>query len=81
MFQALYANASAANQRLHSELTQLQQKRTMLMMEKDRLNQTLQVIFQFNHFPVDHYCPVTDSLTQGIQKLNYLDYGDTESLW
>lgn len=76
MFQALYAHASAANQHLHSEMAQLQQKKTILMTERDHLNQTLEIIFQFNNFPVDHFCPVTDSLTQGRQKLSHL-YGHT----
>ncbi|XP_041961974.1 asialoglycoprotein receptor 2 isoform X4 [Alosa sapidissima] len=52
-----YDNMSSAN-------LDLQKERNTLMMERDHLNQTLEVIFQFNVFPVDDYCPVTDNATQ-----------------
>ncbi|XP_062393710.1 asialoglycoprotein receptor 2-like isoform X2 [Sardina pilchardus] len=54
---ARYDNASAANQ-------DLQKERNTLMMERDHLNQTLEVIFQFRDFPVDHFCPVSDHVAQ-----------------
>ncbi|XP_062393707.1 C-type lectin domain family 4 member E-like isoform X2 [Sardina pilchardus] len=59
-----YENASAANQHLHVEMSQLQQEKKSLKMERDHLNQTLEVIFQFSVFPVDDYCPVTDHAAQ-----------------
>ncbi|XP_048117602.1 asialoglycoprotein receptor 2-like isoform X1 [Alosa alosa] len=57
MLQDRYDNMSSAN-------LDLQKERNTLMMERDHLNQTLEVIFQFNVFPVDDYCPVTDNATQ-----------------
>ncbi|XP_042565096.1 uncharacterized protein LOC116222358 [Clupea harengus] len=59
MSQARYENASAANQHLLSAMARLQQVKTTLMMERDHLNQTLEVIFQFSDFAVGHFCPVT----------------------
>ncbi|XP_062394811.1 asialoglycoprotein receptor 2-like isoform X2 [Sardina pilchardus] len=64
MLEARYENTSAANQHLHSEMSQLQQEKKSLMMERDHLNQTLEVIFQFTVFPVDDYCPITDHAAQ-----------------
>ncbi|XP_063054282.1 C-type lectin domain family 4 member A [Engraulis encrasicolus] len=45
-------------------LIQLQQEKEALKVERDYLNGTLGVIFQFSNFQVDHFCPILDNCTQ-----------------
>lgn len=68
----MYVNLSNLNAmlqaHLHSEVSQLQQEKKSLTMERDHLNQTVEVIFEFSVFEVDHFCPKPDHAKQGIHK-------------
>ncbi|XP_046899208.1 uncharacterized protein LOC124482740 isoform X3 [Hypomesus transpacificus] len=52
-----YSNITSENYLLNVEMINLERQKQELSKDRDRLNWTLEVILQFDNFPVHDYCP------------------------
>lgn len=63
--QSDYSNITSENYLLNVEMINLERQKQELSKDRDRLNWTLEVILQFDNFPVHDYCPEKQGNAKG----------------